>query len=1120
MQASDVLQAPRSRATAASSSGRAADPVEPVLPQISLGRSVGRNGKNRVADVRLVQDRLLTLCYLSQEDHAREIPAAGATGSVPADRLGATIAAIENVQREVLGSTAPDGQVGPSGNAIKAVNRAIPRPTASDYTAVATATTGISQTITRGVTVTGPVGDAPKPAVTKGEANRPADVTAVQQRLVQLGYLSSTHTEQLPSGATASIQSASLQQTVAAIKRFQQRRVNFWRGRGEVKGAITQGVVAPGDATQRLLDKISTYREQFATGEDISFDDLQASQYTKFSQGTSVTGIAKPAALPAAEYAAIGLTPAQTNALRFVSEHEGNFDALNTYDQARVSFGFIQFAGGRGLPPFMALLKSRRPEVFERVFGTFGIDVEFNVVNGNIANAAVVLLVPANQRVLRGADAEGAIRDNQRLSAAFIRAGRNVEVQRVQVEAATRDYVLNSLATQSSYEADLVEVLDAPGGAVTETHAGSNARAFRATPKYGSLKAANRLRERRATTSAPIEALLLSEPGIAVLMDRAIQDGAGPRGGGVLRIIGAMRWVAEREGLSDITQIARRERIVLQQVVDDFAADADISDQIDAALAAVGALRRAAEESSATVAGVVALQSADAARQALDRATAIVPRKSFVTVRTQLANELPAQRTRLDFATPPPDVAALKAELRAVSETLGRLQKPVRADNARAKRRRVEDLFKDMGTAPAPASTAPVPAPGTPAPAATTTPKPPSTAPTSAAAAIVPLLSYSGFDWEVSSAEEAKILGILRADTHPSRTVVDLNAVGMLGPLIDRVDDIAARRELLQILGTRVNATAIVLVEPHVAKLSLEWQLQFNLARLGITTAAPAFDPAPFASLISSSPAAPFTGVGATGVNPTTLDIPYVDQALLFAEHAATVARYHNPIPVSYPAYLATLTSVQRAQQAELLLRRPISSVEAASYVGNIPSRAQIVHAAATAHKLHPQLLAAFILTEQRDQSRNEDAKDYLAATSTVKYNSSIGLGQVVISTARRNDLFADLLSSGTRGSLDHDAIARLLASDEFNIFAAARYIRKVADDGSWISITTLPFTRATFPGIVMAAYAGHSSTWPDDNIRALGSEYTSKPWDEALVIDWADFVFEAYRDVMASGVF
>jgi hypothetical protein len=220
------------------------------------------------------------------------------------------------------------------------------------------------------------------------------------------------------------------------------------------------------------------------------------------------------------------------------------------------------------------------------------------------------------------------------------------------------------------------------------------------------------------------------------------------------------------------------------------------------------------------------------------------------------------------------------------------------------------------------------------------------------------------------------------------------------------------------------------------------------------------------------------------------------------------------------PAYLATLSATERAEQAELLLRRPIASVVAGSYVGNIPSRAQVIRAAAAAHNLHPELLAAFLLAEQRDQSQYEDAKDFLGATSILSPNLSIGLGQVLISTARREDLFADLISAGTRGSLSHKDIARFLASDEFNIFAVARYIRKVANDGSTISITTLPNTNYAFPGINMSDYALNSSAWPDDNIRALASEYTSAPWDDMVSVGWANFVFEAYMDVISSGVF
>jgi hypothetical protein len=390
---------------------------------------------------------------------------------------------------------------------------------------------------------------------------------------------------------------------------------------------------------------------------------------------------------------------------------------------------------------------------------------------------------------------------------------------------------------------------------------------------------------------------------------------------------------------------------------------------------------------------------------------------------------------------------------------------------------------------------------------------------TPASAAIEPLISYSATDWEVTAVEETTVLTVLRADPVISDTVRDLNASGMLGALIDRVDETINRRELLQILGTGADPVARALIVPHVVRLGSEWELQFNLGRFGVTAAAPAFSAASLSFLVSSNPAAPFTGVGATGVNPTTLSIPLPDQAALAAGGAATTAAYSNPIPGSLPAYLATLTPTQRAQQAELLLRQQISTVEGISYVGTLPSRAQVIRGAASAHNLHPQMVAGFLLAEQRDQSGNEDAKDYLGAISRIfQGNTSIGLGQVVVSTARRGDLFADLLSPSTRSGLDHNQIARLLASDEYNIFAAARYIRDVADTGSRISIATLPNTQATFPRIDMAAYSHNSLTWPDDNIRALGSEYTSTAWDDVLVPAWGNFVYEAYQDVIASG--
>jgi hypothetical protein len=162
--------------------------------------------------------------------------------------------------------------------------------------------------------------------------------------------------------------------------------------------------------------------------------------------------------------------------------------------------------------------------------------------------------------------------------------------------------------------------------------------------------------------------------------------------------------------------------------------------------------------------------------------------------------------------------------------------------------------------------------------------------------------------------------------------------------------------------------------------------------------------------------------------------------------------------------------------------------------------------------------VASLILAEQRDQSANEDAKDYTAAVSIKAANTSIGLGQVVISTATKFDLFADVLPVATRRALGHKDIALLLASDDFNIFCVARYARWVANEGARRNSGTLPNTKAEFPGIRMLDFGNHSSRWPRDNIRALGSEYTSTAWDDRLSPGWGDFVLEAYDDVRASG--
>ncbi len=97
--------------------------------------------------------------------------------------------------------------------------------------------------------------------------------------------------------------------------------------------------------------------------------------------------------------------------------------------------------------------------------------------------------------------------------------------------------------------------------------------------------------------------------------------------------------------------------------------------------------------------------------------------------------------------------------------------------------------------------------------------------------------------------------------------------------------------------------------------------------------------------------------------------------------------------------------------------------------------------------------------------------------------------------------------------------IADMLASDEFNIFAVARYVRMIADQGAALSPASLPRTVAWVPGLDLSVYAGHASTWTENHVKPIGSEYTSKPWDDYLSKSWGEFVLEAYRDVRAARV-
>lgn len=385
-----------------------------------------------------------------------------------------------------------------------------------------------------------------------------------------------------------------------------------------------------------------------------------------------------------------------------------------------------------------------------------------------------------------------------------------------------------------------------------------------------------------------------------------------------------------------------------------------------------------------------------------------------------------------------------------------------------------------------------------------------------------------------------------KSDTDLLATLTTLEQNKVLKGLFQSIKNPDNRRELLNYLGSKTSNNNIQTnkaientVISHIESLGEDAQIHFNLGRLGLIATKSSIDYTQYKYVVSSDPSAPFTGSGATGINPTKVDIPIKDQFNLFyekklgrgsdykngkasAEEAPTTAQYSNPLDnKSVQEYVANLSPQERQAQVNLLLSQPISSVFAESYGSQLPTRIDVIKAAAKTYNLEPELIASLLLAEQRDQSKNEDAVDYQSADKT-GYDSSIGFGQIKLSTLKKNDLLSDLILRSNREKLTPSQTAKLLASDEVNIFAVAKYVRKVIDTSSSFPKEQAAFMREKgyLPSLDMSVFLNSSAKWPADNIRALGSEYSSKPWDGQFILNWGDGVYEAYKDVKNSNIF
>jgi murein DD-endopeptidase MepM/ murein hydrolase activator NlpD len=135
--------------------------------------------------------------------------------------------------------------------------------------------------------------------------------------------------------------------------------------------------------------------------------------------------------------------PFYVNVLKYVASSEGFFDAVNSYDKAIFSFGFIQFTGslatGSILTKVLKRLKVRDEYAFREAFWKYGINIQ------DVGSNSLVTLEMPNGQVT-GDDAFRAIANDLQLTGVFIASGFRKSMIRAQIEIALEEYVFKALS--------------------------------------------------------------------------------------------------------------------------------------------------------------------------------------------------------------------------------------------------------------------------------------------------------------------------------------------------------------------------------------------------------------------------------------------------------------------------------------------------------------------------------------------------------------------------------------------------------------------------------------------------------------------------------------------------
>lgn len=496
---------------------------------LELQGSVGIDGDNLTKDVEKVQNQLLKLGFLTQPYYNQErLLVAQHDKKIIAAYIVHTIESIKKFQATIIPNNPVSGLIAPNSVDLMLLQTAVLPPKQKQYAIIKRHQNMLAVKAENGqsLSLSSPVGNV------QG-GNKLKDLKKVQERLLQLGYLTNEQ-EELTLQAV-SVEPSQIPRTIQAIEQFQRDKVFYWvqypTVTNTMKG-ISEGIIYPEDLTFKVLKEYTIYTLNFITPDqtdrkiNTSFHNYIQSRYSIDINGIRHTGNVDPEILTIEEYMSLGLSRLEAKALRYVSKNEGNFDAINTYDKAIFSYGFIQFAGKTGgLANMLAVLKHRYEQVFVQYFQYFGIDVEYAIKNGKIVHAQLVVISCQTQKAYRGIAAEQQIKQDKLLLGTFIRAAYCREVMLGQVESAKLSYVEPALQIKVNFELPIIKVWDINRTKVIDTYIGKEADNYRLSESYKTYSLNNQVEELALIfDNQLLTEIIRSEKGITTSIDLTVNQ--------------------------------------------------------------------------------------------------------------------------------------------------------------------------------------------------------------------------------------------------------------------------------------------------------------------------------------------------------------------------------------------------------------------------------------------------------------------------------------------------------------------------------------------------------------------------------------------------------------------